>query len=195
MSTWSGKACVDCNRKKGPKQRTNKRCWTCQRLFNKNQSLDAHGKYLEEQYGITREDYDDLYAFQGGKCYLCRIATGKSRRLSVDHDHRCPSTTEHSPKTGCPVCVRGLLCRPDNNLLGVARDSVTYFIRAMQYLIEPPWQKMRHGDDEVFQMRRREIARELLEGSEEGQWLLSLVQELSAGKQQDEGRGSDGRSA
>ncbi len=31
--------------------------------------------------------YWALYEFQGGKCYVCQVATGKKRRLAVDHEH------------------------------------------------------------------------------------------------------------
>ncbi len=141
MSAWTGKSCIDCDKQKGPRQKHNKRCWTCQRKVNQENARQAHGKRLEETYGITIDEYDALYEFQGGRCALCRIATGKSRRLSVDHDHKC--TAGHDPKLGCQDCVRGLLCRPCNNLLGVARDSIDYLLRAIRYLKTPPFQEMR----------------------------------------------------
>ncbi|MDF3280889.1 endonuclease VII domain-containing protein [Gordonia sp. N1V] len=72
-------------------------------------------------YGLLPGEYERLYLAQGGRCYACRRATGKTRRLSVDHDHR---TGE----------VRGLLCRPCNTLLGRARDAVEFFQRFIDYL-------------------------------------------------------------
>lgn len=71
------------------------------------------------------DDYDRLYAAQDGRCAICRRATGKTRRLSVDHDHA----------TGK---VRGLLCRPCNQMLGHARDEELFFMRAWLYLNDPP---------------------------------------------------------
>lgn len=62
---------------------------------------------------------------QGGACAICRRATGKTRRLAVDHDHQSGQ-------------VRGLLCKPCNRLLGHARDDVEFFERAGDYLSEPP---------------------------------------------------------
>src|SRR5262249_40915447 len=132
MSAWTGKGCADCGKKKGPKQKDNKRCYTCQRLADKAASQSAHGKRLEATYGISDKDYDELLEFQGGKCALCRWANGRTRRLSVDHDHKC--AMGHDPKEGCPECVRGLLCRPCNNLLGHARDLVEFFERCISYL-------------------------------------------------------------
>ena len=63
---------------------------------------------------------------------MCRWANGRTRRLSVDHDH----------KTGK---VRGLLCRPCNNHLGLARDDVDYFRRGIEYLEDPPFERMKRA--------------------------------------------------
>jgi hypothetical protein len=38
------------------------------------------------KYGLTETEYRALYRAQGGRCYVCRVATGKSRRLGVDHN-------------------------------------------------------------------------------------------------------------
>lgn len=78
-----------------------------------------------ERYGITPEQYWALYEAQGGSCYICQRATGKTKKLAVDHDH----------KTGY---VRGLLCGPCNNILGHLRDDRDAAFRVMDYLIYPP---------------------------------------------------------
>lgn len=144
-SAWTGKPCQNpsCGRKKGKRQADQKYCYSCARLQKAARSQAAHGARIEDTYGITAELYAALYEFQGGRCALCRWATGKTRRLSVDHDHKCQ--VGHDPKMGCPECVRGLLCRPCNNLLGVIRDSVEYLRRAIDYLLDPPFQRMRRG--------------------------------------------------
>lgn len=42
--------------------------------------------HLRSQYGITPEDYDRMFAEQGGCCAICgRVYT--TRRLHIDHDH------------------------------------------------------------------------------------------------------------
>ena len=77
-------------------------------------------------YGISAEEYWEIYEFQGGRCAMCRRATGASKKLSVDHCHA----------TGV---VRGLLCLPCNrNVLGHAQDEVEFFERAIDYLNSPP---------------------------------------------------------
>jgi len=125
VSRWSDKVCQRCGGGKGKKYRDLKYCGTCTYAVRKERSRNAHARALEKRYGITRADYDALYAAQGGVCYICRRATGKTRRLSVDHDHA----------TGK---VRGLLCRPCNNILGHARDDIEFFERAIEFLKNPP---------------------------------------------------------
>lgn len=78
-----------------------------------------------ERYGLTKEQYEALYEAQGGVCYICRRATGRRKKLAVDHDH----------KTGY---VRGLLCSPCNGMLAHARDDIEMFERAAGYLASPP---------------------------------------------------------
>lgn len=80
---------------------------------------------VQQVYGLAPGEYGKLYLFQGQVCAICRRATGGTRALSVDHDH----------KTGL---VRGLLCRPCNNLLGHLRDDIGAAQRIVRYLAHPP---------------------------------------------------------
>lgn len=132
MTSWENKPCARCGGGKGAKYRTMKYCGNCQHKVRKEKSANAHARALEKRYGITREDYWNLYHFQGGVCFICRRATGKTRRLTVDHDH----------KTGL---VRGLLCRPCNTFLGHLRDEIEAFGRASEYLTDPPFARMIRG--------------------------------------------------
>jgi hypothetical protein len=91
-----------------------------------------HEKRVTDTYGLAKGEYAQLYDFQGGLCALCRRATGKSRRLSVDHDHASGA-------------VRGLLCRPCNTILGHARDKLSFFRRAILYLTTTPYARMKAG--------------------------------------------------
>lgn len=101
------------------------RCATHHRAEQKRRKADAHEKRVQAVYGLAEGQYADLADAQGGACAICLRATGKTRRLSVDHDHH----------TGD---VRGLLCRPCNDMLGHARDSMEFFARAYHYLRCPP---------------------------------------------------------
>ncbi|MGW0682937.1 endonuclease VII domain-containing protein [Streptomyces sp. NPDC002754] len=99
----------------------------------KRRKAAAHEKRVQATYGLGPGEYDRLYAFQGGKCALCRRATGATRKLAVDHDHA----------TGAP---RGLLCSPCNrHILGHARDEIAFFRRCIVYLYTTPYERMRNG--------------------------------------------------
>lgn len=85
----------------------------------------AHERRVQKVYGLKPGQYGEIYLYQEGACAICRRATGATRNLSVDHDHR----------TGR---VRGLLCRPCNDLLGHIRDDVETAYRILRYLRRPP---------------------------------------------------------
>jgi len=101
------------------------RCASHWRVEKIRRKAAAHEKRVQKVYGLPAGGYERLYRFQGGVCAICRRATGASRKLSVDHDH----------KTGR---VRGLLCRPCNDLLGHIRDDVQTAQRVVRYLESPP---------------------------------------------------------
>lgn len=85
----------------------------------------AHERRVQKVYGLKPGQYGEIYLFQGQVCAICRRATGATRNLSVDHDH----------KTGL---TRGLLCRPCNDLLGHLRDDRHAAQRIANYLLTPP---------------------------------------------------------
>lgn len=108
------------------------RCTTHHRVVVRARKAANHEKRVQETYGLQKGEYAQLYEFQGGKCALCRRATGASRKLSVDHCHASGD-------------VRGLLCRPCNTMLGHARDNTLFFERCIKYLIFSPYARMREG--------------------------------------------------
>jgi len=99
-------------------------------------SVGAHESHLKRTYGISREDYDRLLAWQGGRCYICQQVP-RSKRLAVDHDH----------VTGQ---VRGLLCANDefgcNVTLRRLLNDVTMAKRAMAYVTMTPWERLKRED-------------------------------------------------
>ncbi|MFB9661562.1 endonuclease VII domain-containing protein [Glycomyces mayteni] len=105
------------------------RCHTCHRATLKRRTAASHDAYVCDTYGLAPGEYQELYEAQGGRCFICQRATGASRRLAVDHDH----------KTGL---ARGLLCKPCNRMLGLARDLAEFFERAIEYLRDPPAQRV-----------------------------------------------------
>lgn len=118
--------CKDCGSHTRKLDKPGPRCATCWRAEVLKRKARAHAQAIERKYGYTIEQYDALYKAQGGVCYICGKATGKKRRLAVDHDH----------KTGK---VRGLLCKVCNRfIIGYARDSIEMLERAVNYLKNPP---------------------------------------------------------
>ena len=80
--------------------------------MTKRVAEDWRGYYgqINTKYGLTPQDYRDLYVAQHGVCFICRTAKGKNpddpsgkggRRLGVDHNHALGDTKR---------AVRGLLC-------------------------------------------------------------------------------------
>lgn len=111
------------------------RCKQCRRDYNVSEDRkelrktfrcrqpEARGKtYLMDTYGITPEQYNEMYANQNGLCLGCyRHQSGVKQPFCVDHDH----------KTGN---IRGLLCYDCNITLGKVRDSAEILERLAAYL-------------------------------------------------------------
>lgn len=112
------------------------RCITHHRAVVKARKVAAHGNRTESTYGITAAEYWGIYAFQGGRCALCRLATGAARRLAVDHDHDLAKLHDHPVDQGCRECVRGLLCKRCNRF-GVPLIWEV-ILRTLEYLANPP---------------------------------------------------------
>ncbi|HAG99432.1 MAG TPA: hypothetical protein DDW33_03330 [Ktedonobacter sp.] len=76
---------------------------------------------LKSKYGLTSQQYDDMFINQMGVCAICGEAPPKGKQLHVDHSH----------ETGQ---IRGLLCNQCNHMLGNAEDKVAVLKNAIQYL-------------------------------------------------------------
>jgi len=142
------KPCKDClaagltegvpERKWRPAPHPGPRCTTHHRAKRNADRLRAHALRTEANFGITGEQYWEVYEFQGGRCFVCQHARGLRRRLAVDHDHKlCDG---HPPDKGCPRCIRALLCVSCNELLG--RYGVDALMRAIEVLTDPPARKV-----------------------------------------------------
>jgi hypothetical protein len=103
------------------------RCHTHKRAHQKAQKARAHDTGVQRTFGVPEGWYAAQLARQGGKCAFpkCR-ATGKARRLAVDHDRKLAvqaipgrHPVAHDKDRACRYCVRGLLCGPHNfDLMG-----------------------------------------------------------------------------
>jgi len=93
-----------------------------------------HGRMILKEHGITEEYYQELLAFQDGRCAICGNRP-RTKRLAVDHNH----------VTGT---ARGLLCKNCNyRILGGVRDSVDTLQIAIRYLLDPPARRMNDTPD------------------------------------------------
>lgn len=76
---------------------------------------------LKHRYGITLAEFKRMFEGQNGLCLICKSNRSKKRDLVVDH---CHSTGK----------VRGLLCDPCNQGLGMFRDNLEFLKGAFNYL-------------------------------------------------------------
>lgn len=92
---------------------------TCLGCTSEKSRIDINDN-LEKRlftYGLTGDDYLKMYNNQSGLCAICQA----SDKLVIDHCH----TTNK---------VRGLLCGKCNTALGLLKDNIEYFQRAIEYL-------------------------------------------------------------
>ena len=85
-----------------------------------NKKLRAKELRIKRLFNLSMEEYNLL----GNKCMICG-RTGKTKEISVDHDH----------KTGL---IRGRLCMTCNKGLSMFRDNSDLLDIATEYLRSPP---------------------------------------------------------
>lgn len=93
-------------------------------------------QHLKKRYKMTLLDVENLYMTQNGLCPICNKqlenpALEETVRfsMSIDHDHACcPGDTT------CGNCIRGLLCRDCNLMIGHAKDNLDTLKKAVEYL-------------------------------------------------------------
>ena len=80
-------------------------------------------------YGLLDGRYDEMLIEQAGRCDICREPMTGTREPAVDHDHACCLG-----RRSCGRCVRGLLCRRCNHMLGLTKDDRNVLQAAVAYL-------------------------------------------------------------
>lgn len=63
-----------------------------------------------KKYGMTRDDFEELFKLQGCRCAGCGSYDPKGKDWHIDHEHK----TKH---------VRGILCSGCNSAIGFAKDN------------------------------------------------------------------------
>jgi hypothetical protein len=86
-----------------------------------------------KRQGLSRLAVAELLTQQGGRCILGGEPLGED--FAVDHDHLLAATHPHPDDVGCPLCVRGILCRAKNAALGAFHDDPDELRRAADYVV------------------------------------------------------------
>ena len=104
-------------------------CKDCKAAKDRGRPRRSHwANQIWLRYRITQSQYEELLRSQGGVCAICgKFPEGT--RLCVDHDHRCCPR-----ETSCGSCVRSLLCRKCNLVIGNANDSFEVLANAAEYV-------------------------------------------------------------
>lgn len=97
--------------------------------YKSKSKQDNYFKHMKYLYGISGEEYNNIFMKQGYCCAICgspepkysRESGRKRMSFSLDHDHK---TFE----------VRGILCHYCNRGLGTFRDDPALLMKALEYL-------------------------------------------------------------
>ena len=117
--------------KKGGKYGKDSICKKCSKKKTyayRQDQMSLYSKYiisrrsaLKSKYGMTLDEYDELFDSQGGVCAICEEREPQNKLLAVDHCH----------ETGK---IRGLLCSMCNTAIGKLKDDPNLLDRAADYL-------------------------------------------------------------
>jgi hypothetical protein len=67
---------------------------------------------------------------QDNKCAICGEPFLQDSSAFIDHDHSCCESQNRS----CGKCVRGLLCKRDNDRLALYKDNIQLLQKTIEYL-------------------------------------------------------------
>jgi len=98
-------------------------CRVCAKANSKVQNV--------KRYGISIERFNEMLTLQDGKCTICKGKFWEEvSSPHIDHDHSCCNGQMRS----CGKCVRDLLCRSCNQVLGCAKDDIETLKAAIAYI-------------------------------------------------------------
>lgn len=113
---------MDIARNTTPRRKEQQRGYDLKRNADPKRREARRGNHIERTYGVTLEEYNQIFQKQSGLCAICKIHQSKlSKPLFVDHNH----------ETGI---VRGLLCSSCNFMLGNAKDNLEILLESIKYL-------------------------------------------------------------
>ena len=97
------------------------------RKNNPNRSIWYRRSDLKRYYGITIQEWEEMFLKQGRRCAACGSYDpgNKGGQWATDHDHR---------QTTRPWRVRGILCQGCNKALGHVKDDPDRLRMLVAYL-------------------------------------------------------------
>lgn len=116
----------------------------CSEECTVNASADS---YIHRNYGISLEDYKDLYIRQEGKCAICG-----SKGFTLKKSQKVPLVIDHNHKTGE---VRGLLCPNCNRALGLLKDDEFSIKNTIKYLQQKPIKSKESKNNRLKRIRAK----------------------------------------
>jgi len=88
--------------------------------------------WLTRRYGITFEQYNEIFDKQNGSCAICGVHQSSLKQsLSIDHCHETGKNRE-------------LLCQKCNSAIGMLNDNIGLLMKSIEYL------KKHKGDDKCL---------------------------------------------
>lgn len=136
----AGRICQDCSAPIDDRDARCLRCEPCQKAAALRSMRESHHRRraqvakarIRQRFKI---DVDEWLARQGNACAICRRPFEDGVVvMQVDHDHSCCPVKGRS----CGKCVRGLLCRPCNQALGLLEDDPVRAASLVTYLTSGP---------------------------------------------------------
>lgn len=130
---------------------TLKLCATHRREHTAALKAGAADRQRTRRFGVTRDDWLQLIAAQGGGC-ACGLTHAKSARgLASDHDHgreaECVRLGRHPAGQACKHCMRGALGTQCNQVV-MGRFTSDQLRRLADYQDNPTAQRLGWWDDD-----------------------------------------------
>ena len=91
------------------------------REYRKNNPGSWRGAHLKRAYGMTLQQFNELFQRQGNRCAICYSDSHGGRGWHVDHCHASEK-------------IRGILCHPCNVAIGFTKDDVGRLKACISYL-------------------------------------------------------------
>lgn len=126
------------NKDKNRKDGLNNWCKKCKnasarKCYAENNPADNTNKLLWKRFGITLEEYNQMFIKQKGCCGICeRHQSEFKKALDVDHEH--VEGYNKMPPEEKRKYVRGLLCNSCNRGIGLLYENKEIFLKSMKYL-------------------------------------------------------------